>query len=330
MNVDGRAALFGCARKVVDYPVGAALDVNRLAFSSPKKEEGFAPPFSAPGKVPRTRSGDPQPMDAFPQAPSFPTLETETAGTYLRLFRARVLPDSRRRLAEGWAALAAGMTGLPLAPAVPPSPALIPLLVRLYHPSQFQGDTQRDWLLRRLLAICHARRAIADNPDNAVAHLRLGQAYLACTDHVGEGSSARTLALLTNLRKVQIATALQQARIADPQLETAHQLLANLFHERGYLDAALDHRREELRLARRHSWHSEEASELDARLQNLAHQVRELEQAVQNAYKSWSLDVRTRSTPDPVADAESALRFGLARTALDEVLVPGAAGIARR
>jgi hypothetical protein len=32
--------------------------------------------------------------------------------------------------------------------------------------------------------------------------------------------------------------------------------------------------------------------------------------------------VRTRSTPDPVADAESALRHGLARTALDEVLIP--------
>lgn len=321
LHEEGRAALFGWREEGRTYPVSAApLDVNRLAFSSPK-EEGSAPssaPGTGPGRDPETRNL----WMRFLKAPTLPTLETETAGTYLRLFRARALPDSRQRLAEARAALAAGMTGLSSAPAGAPSPALIPLLVPLYYPTQFLGDTQRDLAALPLLAIRHARLAIAAHPDDAVAHLRLGQAYLALHYHVGEGSSTRTLALLDELRKVQIATALQQARMADPQLETAHQLLANLFQERGYLDAALDHRREELRLARRHARLSKEASERDARVQNLAHQVSELEQAVQNAYKSWSLDVRTRSTPDPVADAESALRHGLARTALDEVLLP--------
>ena len=200
---------------------------------------------------------------------------------------------------------------------------MIPLLVRLYHPRPFLGDPERDLAAPPLLAIRLARRAIAANPEDAVAHLRLGQAYLALHHLVGERSSTRTLALLDELRQVQIATALQQALIADPQLATAHELLANLFQERGYLDAALDHRREELRLVRRHlSRHPEEAHERELRLQNLTHQVRELEQAVQNAHKAWTLAVRTRSTPDPLADAESALRSGLARTALDEVLAP--------
>jgi hypothetical protein len=322
LHVEGRAALFGWREEGRTYPVGAApLDANRLAFSNPKEDESSAP-SSAPGKGP---GRDPEARNRwmrFLKAPTLPALDTETAGTYLRLFRARVLPEFRQRLVEGWAALEAGMTGLPLSPAGAPSPAMIPLLVRLYHPSQFLGDTERDLAALPLLVIRHARRAIAANPEDADAHLRLGQAYLALHYHAGERSSARTLALLDELRKVQIATGLQQARIADPQLAITHQLLANLFQERGYLDAALDHRREELRLARRHSQHHEEASERELRLQSLSQQVRELGQAVQNASKAWTLDVRTRSSPDPLADAESALRYGLARTALDEVLVP--------
>jgi tetratricopeptide (TPR) repeat protein len=200
---------------------------------------------------------------------------------------------------------------------------MIPLLVRLYHPSQLSGDAERDLAAPPLLAIRLARRAIAANPEDASAYLRLGQAYLALHNLVGERSPARTLVLLDELRHVQTATTLQQARIADPQQATAHQLLANLFHERGYLDAALDHRREELRLARRHRLRqTEESPERESRLQNLIHQVEELEQTVQNAHKAWTLSVRTHSTPNPVADAESALRYGLAQTALDEVLAP--------
>jgi hypothetical protein len=323
LQVEGRAALFGWREEGRTYPVGAEpLDPNYLAFAMPREEEGSVSQ-SAPGKGP---GRDPEARDLwrrFRKAPASSTLETEAASTYLWDFRARVLPDSRQRLVGGLARWAAGLMGLPGAPAGAPSPAMIPLLVRLYRPSHFLGDPEQDLAAPPLLAIRLARRAIAANPEDAAAHLRLGQAYLALHHLVGERSSTRELVLLDELRQVQTATALQQAQIADPQLATAHQLLANLFHERGYLDAALDHRREELRLARLHrSPHPEEATERESRLQNLAQQVEELEQKVQNAHKAWAVAVRTRSTPDPVADAESALRYGLARTALDEILTP--------
>jgi hypothetical protein len=312
LHVGGRAAIFGWREEAGrTYPVAAApLDVNRLAFSAGGKDEGpFLPP--APDHGP---GRDPQAPDLwarFSRATPPPAVESDAATLYLRYFRARVLPQHPQRLAICWASYAAGLAGLPAAPG-----AAVPLLARLQRPSLFLGDSERDLAAPPLLAVRLARRALAANPEDATAYLRLAQAYLALHYLTGERSPANPLPLLAELRQVQVATALRQALIRDPDLETAHQLLANLYAERGYLDATLHHRREELRLARGAGPGS------DRRLEGLAKQVGDLEQVVQNRQKTWAIASRTRTPPDPVADAEAALRLGLARTALDEVLLP--------
>jgi hypothetical protein len=319
LHVDGRATTFGWREESgLTHPVAATpFDANHLAFATSREDgEPVLPP--APGQGP---GRDPAVRDLWtrlrkPTRP--PTIESEAAGLYLRYFRAGVLPQHRQRWADCWTAYAAGLAGLSPSP-----PAAVSLLLRLHRPSLFLGDIDRDLPALPLLSVRLARLGVAANPEDAAAHLRLGQAYLALHHLTVERSPNTPLPLLDELRHVQIATALQQALILDPDLEPAHQLLANLYTERGYLDAALRHRREERRLARRSGpRRHEEAVEFDQRLRKLAQQVGDLEQAVQNGQKSWAIASRARTTPDPVADAEAAFRLGLAQTALDEVLLP--------
>jgi hypothetical protein len=322
LHVGGRAAVFGWRdEQGRSHPVAATpLDVNRLTFAA-EKDEPLIPP--APGPGPRR---DPKVRDLwarFRKATPAPAIESDTAAMYLRYFRAGVLPQHRQRWASCWAAYAAGLTGLPLSPASDPPGAAISLLARLHHPPLFLGDIDRDLPAPPLLAIRLARRALAVNPEDAAAYLRLGQAYLALHYLTGEHPPNNTLSLLAQLRRVQIATALHQALIVDPNLEPAHQLLANLHTEHGYLDVALYHRREQLRLARRTGpLRQEEAPAFDRRLRQMDQQVGDLERAVQSGHKAWAFASRTRTTTDPLANAEAALRLGLAQTALDEVLSP--------
>ena len=327
LHVDGRAAIFGWRdEEGRSHPVGATpLDINRLAFTTAKEDE--EPRLSpAPGQGP---GRDPQVRDLwarFRKATPPPAIESDTAAMYLRYFRAGVLPQHQQRWTGCWATYAAGLTGLALSPAASPSAGAFALLLRLHHPPPFLGDIDRDLPAGPLLAVRLARRALATNPDDAAAYLRLGQAYLALHHLTGERSPNNNLALLAEMRHIQIATALQHALILDPELETAHQLLANLYTELGYLDAALDHRREERRLARRTGpLHHEEASAFDQRLRRLDQQVADLERVVQNGQRSWALASKTGTATDPLADAETALHLGLARMALDEVLLPAPA-----
>src|SRR5206468_681819 len=73
-----------------------------------------------------------------------------------------------------------------------------------------------------LLAVRAARRAVAVNPEDANAWLRLGQAYLLLRNVTGERSGEGLLPPLAQLRHVQIVTALEQAVRLDPDVEVAH------------------------------------------------------------------------------------------------------------
>jgi tetratricopeptide (TPR) repeat protein len=304
LHVDGRAAILGWrkeagCRRPVDVP---ALDANRLADS------GLA---GVPSQGPRR---DPDPPDLWtrlrkPIRP--PTLESEAAGTYLRQFRAEKLPQQQQHASNRWAAYAAGLTGAPAS-----RTSCLGVAAGLVDPQRLLGDLDGDLPVLPLVTVRLCRTALAANPDDVAAHVRLGQAYLALDRLSGERSGGKVLPLLVELRHVQIVTALEQALIGDPDQETAHQILANVYIERGQIDAALLHRREELRLVRRSS-----AKRLEEAA-SLAVQVGQLEQAVQNARKAWGISARARTTTDPIADADAAIRLGLVRAALDEVLLP--------
>src|SRR5262249_52641638 len=58
------------------------------------------------------------------------------------------------------------------------------------------------------------------------------------------------LAPLAMLRHIQAVSALERAVLLNPDLEEAHRLLADMYGELNFLDASLEHRREEYRLRR--------------------------------------------------------------------------------
>lgn len=100
-----------------------------------------------------------------------------------------------------------------------------------------------------LLAIRAARRSLHANPDDAVAHLRLGRAYQALHQQTLERSLTGSFPLLEQLRKVQAIVALKRAAELRPDLLSAHELLAGVFLESGGFDLALPHVQAQFRLS---------------------------------------------------------------------------------
>ncbi len=89
------------------------------------------------------------------------------------------------------------------------------------------------------LAIRAARRALQLAPDDALAHLYLGEAYM----RLWRGTRERSFSLdqLQHVRRLQTFTALKHAVELDGTLLAAHELLAGLYQETGDHDFALEH-----------------------------------------------------------------------------------------
>jgi hypothetical protein len=302
--VEGRAAIFGWTRaggcsRPLEVP---ALDGNRLARSDT---------FTAPARGPEREPTSAGVWNRFRKPASAPSLNSESAGTYLRYFRINILPRHQARSSRAWAAHAAGIVGTAgVLPALPPANAVDPML-RLRDPALFLGDPNSELADFPVVAVRLARQAVVEHPDDGTAYLRLGQGYVALHELAEKPTGAAPFPLLAEMRQIQIATALHHAVLADPDRAGAHELLANLFQQRGYLDAALHHAREKLRLLgrkeRRDLWTT---------------RVNELEKVVQNRRTAWTIATRQRATVDPGADAADALRHGLALAAFEECLLP--------
>jgi hypothetical protein len=175
-----------------------------------------------------------------------------------------------------------------------------------------------------LLAARAARRALANNPEDANAYLRLGQAYLTLRNDSPEHSHEGLLPPLAMLRHVQIATDLEQALVLYPDLEAAHENLATLYLEHQFFDAALEHRRARLRLVRQSlagGTRSRGPSEaLAAEAAQLEKSVADLETLVQDRQNQFA--IRSDGLGDkPLRKAELALSLGLPLKALDDVLL---------
>jgi tetratricopeptide (TPR) repeat protein len=174
-----------------------------------------------------------------------------------------------------------------------------------------------------LLAVRAARRALAANPDDANAWLRLGQAYLALHGLTGErpheGPPGPAWQLLVVLRHVQAATALEHALLLDTDLEPAHRALARLYAERAFFDAALEHSREVVRLDRRRRT-SDKEEEHEARLAHEEKGLDALEQLVGDRKNQYAVQA-SPLTANPLARAQLAVSLGLPRVALDDVLL---------
>jgi hypothetical protein len=318
LRVDGAALIYGWRQgKDPERLAQQRLDANRLAFS-PAGEGEDSPLPPAPGRGPG-RGPRPQPWVHSGKARPLPAWESPAATVYLRLYQEEAPAHHDEGKARGLGTLAAEMVGLTAAPTGVPATVMD---VVLRHPRSrtfplFVGGAAARPPELPLLAIRAARRALAANPEDANAYLRLAQAYRVLRDESGEGR----LPPLAMLRHVQMVTALEQALKLNPDLEGAHQALAELYVERQYLDVALEHLRALRAIVRRSKPPSGEAGERQSQvLARLEDQVLALDDVVRERQNAYA--VRAASLHDnPLKRAELALGLGLPRTALDDVLL---------
>jgi hypothetical protein len=336
LDISGQALVFGWneARAPGAF-APLAFDADRLAFGGQEQLGRHALPV-APERGPERLAPERGYWPLMARAPAPPAWESIAATMYLHY-----ADDSdarqRQRQQDGFLmpAYAAGLAGLPVLPSAVPQAAVQLVLARdlLYLPDDAPRYLVREQLgpffaplvdrspALPLLAVRAARRAVAANPENSNAWLRLGQAYLLLRNSTCERSDEGLLPPLAQLRYVQIVNALEQAVRLDPDLEVAHHELAFLYGERNYLDQALEHRQEEVRLSRRAGPRSGETAEESAdRLELLEKDTAKLEQLVQERRLAFA-NAPSTLQGGRLAQAGNAVRMGLGRKALDEILL---------
>lgn len=239
---------------------GLEIDLNRLAFHPAADKRA---PRKGPGREPDVRNwwvalwrpNPPRSIDRDEatldwllaearrwSAPYYQLIEWE-AGQSAALVGA----------AGGWAAPGALVEAdLRLVLLRPPLPeagvspgADLPPLSRLALAYRQQYNLERDDSPPALLylAVRAARRALAVTPDDAQAHLALGEAYLRLMRDTRERAWGQRVPELVQLRRAQASTALNRAAFLKPDLARAHLRLAELYQEMGFLDLALAHLR---------------------------------------------------------------------------------------
>jgi hypothetical protein len=322
LHTDGQAFLYGWnegrARGEPSPDAFAALrfDPERLAFDPAAAVHDLpAAPGEGPGRGPRPRDFLSSYLEPAPRA----TWESPAATFLLHHFEDLASAQQREDRKRDLGGFAAGLAGI-AAPSARPAGVPTDVLIRLRAMPLFFADSERLPALP-LLTVRAARRALAADPDDANAHLTLGQAYLALFTSGGGGPLERSLPPLAMLRHIQVVTSLEQALIANPDLEVVHKSLAEIFERRQYLDAALDHRRAELRLTHHAGPRTGESKEQFAdRFAMLEKSVLNLEDLVQNRQNEYAIQGQALGSA-PLKKAELALSLGLVREALDGVLL---------
>jgi tetratricopeptide (TPR) repeat protein len=315
LAVDGQAVLFGW-KNAKRGPDGHAfdelrLDPVRLAFAPRTDDEGpvRAPP-EGPGRVPEKRQLWEGMFRPDPPRP----WESAAASDYLRWYEAENAADRVQAQRRGWAIYAANLSAVPTRPEAGLGPTL-ELTMRLRNPAMFADAMTRSPALP-LLAIRSARSALAADPDDLNAAMRLGQAYQLLQEVTPEHAVINRSTLIGAVRHMQLVTPLEQALRADPNLTAAHAVLGDLYLNRRYLDAALEHRKAQLRLERRDA----RDAEARERVELLDVEVQRLEREVQDRQNQFVIRSRTLRE-DPLAQARLALELGLAQRALDDILL---------
>jgi hypothetical protein len=168
-----------------------------------------------------------------------------------------------------------------------------------------------------VLAARAARIAVAASPADEGAWIHLARAYLFQSRATWEAEAGRGFPLFAHLRQIQAAAALLQAVVANPDGAGGHEALAGLFGERGFLDLAVRHRRELVRLTRSAGPAPGEPAETFAdRLARLTAALEEAENALQDAENRFL--VRTYGMAgDPLGRARIAAGLGLPARAVD-------------
>lgn len=185
---------------------------------------------------------------------------------------------------------------------------------------------QRQYVLQRddappalfYLAVRAARRAVAADPEDAEAHLLLGESYLGLIDATRERLWGAQLPQLVKLRQSQASAALNRAIALRPDFVPAHLHLAQLYQKMGYLDLTLKHLQASYRLTREAGppRRVDRKQFLESQAQ-IAENIERLTREVQNRESTFT--VRSADSP-PYERADMASRNGLAGKALEMLL----------
>ena len=160
-------------------------------------------------------------------------------------------------------------------------------------------------------AVRAARRAVAADPNDAAAHVTLGEAYLGLLVQTRERVWAARLPQLGRLREIQALTAFAKAAALNPDLPLAHRELGRLYQLPGFAcaDLALDHLRTyREQVGRRMPPEPRE---------RLDQQIAQLTDLVDRQVREWQAETGRSSVG---ARAESASRRGLGGKALQTLL----------
>jgi hypothetical protein len=326
LSISGQAVVFGwltdeTAPALARFP-NADAAAARLAYG-PASEANVDSLAQVPNYVPESTRRWGGAWAAFDKGRR-PVWESTAADLCLRSYDNRAafeLMELGHRAQATYAACLVGSVAPGPAIAMPASNLALREGLRLVGSPVFYGDNlgrPADWLL---LAIRACRRALAANPDDANAYLRLGQAYSALLSTTAEGNLQLRFPALNTIRQIQIVTALKQAVARDADMLAAHEHLAMLWEQQGYLDAALHHRQEQLRLIRKEGpAPGEPAEQFRNDVKRWEKRVQDLERVVQEGQIKFEIRAQSQAG-DPLARARLALGFGLAEQALDDILL---------
>lgn len=319
LDVDGQALLVGWRDDSRMLPERVpTFDADRLAFTMALdgEEKAKFPTAPARGVERSPRSSDFWSLFRKPIAPS--SWETAAAGVLLHYFEDRESFERQRRAIRcfGWVA---ALPTLPIR-SVNSLDGLLRLAVVIEQAPLALQDLSQQSPALPLLTVRAARAALAQNPDDVSAYLSLGRAYLDLMGRTPERAVLDYLSPLAEIRQIQIATALQNVLRLNPDSLIAHEQLAALYEARGFLDVALDHHRAAFRLARRTgSLPGESPAVFTQHMEQKEQAVKALERLVNDRKNEFTLRTRDLGS-EPLLRARIALRQGLARLALDDIL----------
>jgi hypothetical protein len=226
------------------------LKLDRLAFHPDADRRA---PLAGPDRDPTL----PYFWEAFWKPAARPSFDSDAAKLYV-LYAEAVRRNAGSRHLDDWQATElTGLVGAGGGWSAPGGAADAFLRAKLYYPGQGKWTAldkqvmvfRSGYVLLRddtppallYLAIRAARRALADDPDDAASLAVLGQAYQRLLRETSERVWAKRLPELHELRRAQASWALNQAVTLRPENIEFRFYLATFYRELGYLDLALEH-----------------------------------------------------------------------------------------